>query len=1069
MPRTAPRLAKLSRPRLHGAVPRERLFRRLDNLQSLAVTVVAAPPGAGKTALVASYLESRKLGGLWFQMDAGDRDPSTFFYYLGLAASSASAKARRRDRLPLLTPEYMADLPGFARRYFRELFRQLAPPAAIVFDNFQEAGEDGPLHEMLSAALEEVPSGVRVFLISRHPPPDRYVRLAANRTLGLVEWDEIRLTDDEVSQLLGTLNLTLPPETTRHLLELSGGWAAGLLLLAEQLRRGRQLAAATSSDSLGQVFAYFAGQCFDDFDPAERRMLVQMSYLPALSESLAGEVTGSPAAIRLLEQLYRRHLFTELRNTGEARYVFHALFRTFLQHRAQTELTDKDRNAIAQRAGRLLQAGNEPQEAMSLYVSAEDYTAAESLVRAVAASLIGQGRWKVVVDWIEALPPTQVRGSPWLTYWLGFAWSGVDPVRARTDFERAHALALQAGDDECAVLSAAGMIDSYFLEYVEFVPLTPWIAEVDRMFSPGFQFSDIESELRAHSAMLVGCTYRAPDHRHLERCAQRVGDLIATATAIDVNLRVSAGTHLMLYGAFTVHLDAALRASILTVPLLSDPAVHLFRRMFGWAVACWYATCASDQALGGRALEALMGMAREDGMHIAERFACILGYYLDMDRPDRDAGMRRLTRFEEILIPSQPYEVASLWNMKAWQGLYTGDVSLARRHASEAARLFDAAGSIPHSINAHIAYLWGSFETGDSEGMAVARHALEELTASRNMAWGRWGLDAADAMTALRAGNEDDLRAMLERLFAQRWDRTDYYAHQFSWCTTWASELAVAALKREVCPDNVQHFVRVFRLPAPDLTVTRWPWPVHIATLGRFEVRVDGVPLGFAGRAPHRTLLLLKVLVALGGVDVKDYLVIDALWPDDEGDVARDAFRVALHRLRRLMVHPDTILVEDGHISLNPAVCWVDTLAFERALDRDDNADLALQIYRGDFLPSEASEGWSAACRERLKRRFLRKVQEVGDHHERQRRHREAAALYARVLDADPASETVAFRLMRCHHAEGDSSAALEVYRRLTNALQASSGTAPNEATQALYTQIRDTLGSNGRRGVTGQ
>lgn len=1069
MVRAAPRLAKLSRPRLHGAVPRERLFRRLDDLQPLSVTVVAAPPGAGKTALVASYLESRKIGGLWFQMDVGDRDPSTFFYYLGVAASSASAKMRRRERLPLLTPEYMANLPGFARRYFRELYAQLSPPAAIVFDNFQEAGEDGALHEMLSAALEEVPSGVRVFLISRHPPPDRYVRLAANRSMGLVEWDDIRLSDDEVSQLVGTLDLTLPPDTTRRLLELSGGWAAGLLLLAEQLRRGRQLAAASSNDSLGQVFAYFAGQFFDDFDPAERRMLVQMSYLPSVSEGLAGEVTGNPGAIRLLEQLYRRHLFTDLRYTGEARYVFHALFRSFLQHRAQTELNEVDRKSTAQRAGRLLQASNEPQEAMTLYVQAGDYAAAESLVRSASAALIGQGRWKVVVEWIEAMPAAQVRASPWLTYSLGFAWSGIDPVRARTEFERAHALALQAGEDECAVLSAAGMIDSYFLEYVEFVPLTPWIAEVDRMFEPEFRFSGVESELRAQSAMLVGCTYRAPDHAHLERCAHRVGELIATATTIDVNLRVSAGTHLMLYGAFTVHLAAALRASVLTVPLLSDPAVHLFRRMFGWAVTCWYSTCASDHALGDRAVDALMRMAQEDGLHIAERFACILGYYLDMDRPDREAGMRRLTRFEEILIPSQPYEVASLVNMKAWQGVYTGDVSLARRHANEAARLFDAAGSIPHSINAHIAKLWGSVESGDAEGAAVARRALEVLTASRNMAWGRWALDAADAMAALRAGDEDVLRQRLERLFDQRWDRTDYYAHQFSWCATWASALAIAALRRDICSDNVRHFVRVFRLRAPDPSVTQWPWPVHIVTLGRFEVRVDGVPLGFAGRAPHRTLLLLKVLIALGRTHVKDYLIIDALWPDDEGDVARDAFRVALHRLRRLLVHPDTILVEDGQVSLNPAVCWVDTLALEHALELDDEADLALRLYRGEFLPSEGSEGWSAACRERLARKFLRKVQDVGEQHERRGRLSEAADLYARALEAAPTSESVAFRLMRCHDATGDTLAALEVYARLADALQAASGTRPGAATQSLLTQIREALGADVRRDVTGQ
>ena len=64
MPKIAPMFAKLSRPRLHDSVPRERLFSRLDGLRDLPVTLVAAPPGAGKTTLVASYLESRRLGGI---------------------------------------------------------------------------------------------------------------------------------------------------------------------------------------------------------------------------------------------------------------------------------------------------------------------------------------------------------------------------------------------------------------------------------------------------------------------------------------------------------------------------------------------------------------------------------------------------------------------------------------------------------------------------------------------------------------------------------------------------------------------------------------------------------------------------------------------------------------------------------------------------------------------------------------------------------------------------------------------------------------------------------------------
>lgn len=92
----------------------------------------------------------------------------------------------------------------------------------------------------------------------------------------------------------------------------------------------------------------------------------------------------------------------------------------------------------------------------------------------------------------------------------------------------------------------------------------------------------------------------------------------------------------------------------MTVPPLSDPSVHLFRRMFAWAVTCRYATCASDHDLGGRAVAALEALAREGGMRIAEQLACIPGYCLDVDRRDTEAGAKRIDRFEAIMIPSQP-------------------------------------------------------------------------------------------------------------------------------------------------------------------------------------------------------------------------------------------------------------------------------------------------------------------------------------------------------------------------------------------------------------------------------
>jgi LuxR family transcriptional regulator, maltose regulon positive regulatory protein len=1045
-------LAKTSRPRLFDALPRERLFALLDEETRHPAVWIAAPPGAGKTTLVAGWLKSRNRPAIWYQVDPGDADPASFFYYLREAERSRPGRPAKLRVLPLLTPELLGDVPGFSRRFFRELFSRLDAPAALVLDNFQDAGPDEGFHRIVRTAVENAPEGISVIVVSRMLPGDAFAALAANRAVSLVDWEPLKLTRDETSRIVRRHAATEAQVDELH--ARSGGWAAGLVLLAERLRRGVGSADLSATESLQEVFGYFAGQLFDRSDPDTRRMLMLLSYPPAIPDSIAAVLAGNDVASRLLDQLYRRHLFVDRRHGAEPTYQFHALFRAFLQHRAGVELSPDQQRAAATNAAVELEARGQFEDAMALRLSTQDWDAAEALILQTAALLIGQGRWRVIDDWIGALPAERVETSCWLLHWHGTALIGVDPPRARAVLERCHRAAREAGDRLCEVQAAAGMVEAYFLEYAVFTPLDRWIPVLEQLFELPDGAMTLDAALRAQSAMLIALTYRMPDHPRIDQCVARVDELLRTGA--DVNLRVTAATHLTLYGAFTGHLPVSRRAAALLVPLLSDPTVTVFRRVFAWAVINWYACNASDGALGDTAVASNLAIAREEGLHIAERFACILGFYHDMNQRRIESGRSRILRFEEIMDPSQPYEAASLVNMKAWFGVYVGDPAPALRHEPEAVDLYVKAGSIPHIFMALNGMVWAAAESGDH---AAARRWIDEHRRESNrtnMEWTRWGPDAAEAIMALRERNLPVLDDCLGRIFARERGVMDQYCHHLSWCREWAATLAAAAIERGIEVPRAVAFVREFGLAPPDHSLECWPWPVRIHCLGPFSVQLDGEPLTFAAKTPKKLLALLKAIVAFGGRDVPERRLVDALWPEEDGDTAHRSYATALHRLRKLLGDNDLIRQREGRVSLDGARVWVDALAFDvltadRALADSAQATRTIELYGGAFLPDEDDAPWAFSMREKLRARYLDLVRALARRLEQEGRHEDALELYQRGIETDELAETFHQGLMRCHHQVGRTAEALEAYRRMRELLARVHGVQPSAATEALY------------------
>src|SRR5580765_1164872 len=138
-------LGKFTQPRPVGALLRQRLFEAMDAARRHPAVWVAGPPGCGKTTMVSTWLAQGHLPSVWVRLHADDGDPATFFHYFGQAIAQASRRARAAP-LPHLTPEFLPRLPVFSRRYFEQACARLKAPCALVFDNYEQAGEG--LHEV---------------------------------------------------------------------------------------------------------------------------------------------------------------------------------------------------------------------------------------------------------------------------------------------------------------------------------------------------------------------------------------------------------------------------------------------------------------------------------------------------------------------------------------------------------------------------------------------------------------------------------------------------------------------------------------------------------------------------------------------------------------------------------------------------------------------------------------------------------------------------------------------------------------------------------------------------------
>src|SRR5277367_4095652 len=236
---------------------------------------------------------------------------------------------------------------------------------------------------------------------------------------------------------------------------------------------------------------------------------------------------------------------------------------------------------------------------------------------------------------------------------------------------------------------------------------------------------------------------------------------------------------------------------------------------------------------------------------------------------------------------------------------------------------------------------------------------------------------------------------------------------------------------------------------------------VHV--LGRFRLLMGDRPIAIPSRL-RKPQEVLQALIAFGGTEVSASVLIDALWPDSDGDAAYHALETALYRLRQLLGAHDAVRMERGKVSLSRDELWTDMWQVEQELQNlhgPETNDIERigrlgRLYQGDFLQNEADKPWILKARQELRDRMLRAIRDAARKCEHARRWEDAANLYRSAIELDSLNEGLYRGLMLCHQQLGDHSEALQAYGRCRELLKHFLGIPPNEKTQALYHSVRE-------------